>query len=121
MHLAARATTLPGDPGRWDRGEPLWKLAPKRDADGRPYTDFMMLAPRLNQRPAAEIEALTHIIRDVLTRHEEWVVFADLNLKCNVLWVSLKHQPGVMARIITALRARAPEFKLVAHQPTQPG
>ena len=71
--------------------------------------------------PRAEIEALTHIIRDVLSHHEEWVVFADLNLKCNVLWVSLKHQPGIMARIVTALRARAPEFKLVAHQPTQPG
>lgn len=121
MHLASRAATTPADPCRWDRGEPLWKLAPRRDAEGRPYIDFMMLAPRLNRRPAVEIEALTRIIREVLARHEEWVVFADLNLKLNVLWVSLKAQPGIMARVVTALRAQAPEFKLIAHQPVQSG
>lgn len=121
MRLALRAATPPGDPGRWQHGEPLWKLVPGRDSEGRPHTDFMLLAPGLNRRPSAEIEALAHVIRDELNRHAEWVVFADLNLKCNVLWVSLRHQPGIMARIVAALRARAPEFKLVGHQPVQSG
>jgi hypothetical protein len=48
-------------------------------------------------------------------------MFADFNLKLNVLWVSHKYRPGLMAEIVSALRARAPEFKLVAHNPDQRG
>lgn len=117
MKLVARAQTLPGDPGGWERGEPLWKLAPKRDSEGHPYIDFMMLAPGLKKRPAHEIECLTHIIQAVLTRFDRWVVFADFNLKLNVLWVSLIYRPGIMSEIVAALRAQAPELKLVAHNP----
>lgn len=121
MNLATRASALPGEPGQWGRGEPLWKLAPKRDADGKPYVDFMMLAPGLKKRPAHEIECVTRVIQGVLARFEEWVVFADFNLRLNVLWVSLKYRPGLMVEIVAALRAQAPEFKLVAHNPEQRG
>jgi hypothetical protein len=121
MNLVARAASLPGDPGQWGQGEPLWKLAPKRDTEGRPYIDFLMLAPGLKKRPAYEIERLTRVTQSVLARFADWVVFADLNLKLNVLWVSLKYRPGIMAEIVAALRAQAPEFKLVAHNPQQRG
>lgn len=117
MKLVARAETLPDDPGQWALGEPLWKRAPARDDDGAPFTDFMMLAPGLKHRPAREIEAVVHIVRGVLARFEGDVVYADFNLKLSVLWVSLRHRPGVMSRIVAALRARAPMFKLVAHNP----
>ncbi|MEW5789479.1 MAG: hypothetical protein AB1899_16665 [Pseudomonadota bacterium] len=121
MHLARRANLLPGDPGQWECGEPLWKRAPKRDDEGRPYVDFMLLAPGLKQKSAHEIECLARVVQAVLTRYEEWVVFADFNLKLNVLWVSLRYQPGVMAQVVASLRAQAPEFKLVAHHPEQRG
>ncbi|HNF90413.1 MAG TPA: hypothetical protein PLL19_13850 [Thiobacillaceae bacterium] len=117
MKLAARPDSLPGDAGQWGCGEPLWKLAPKRDATGKPYVDFMMLAPGLKKRPGHEIEALTRLIQGILARFEEWVVFADFNIKLNVLWVSLKYRPGIMAEIVAALRAQVPELKLVAHNP----
>lgn len=121
MKLVTRASSLPGAPGQWGQGEPLWKLAPKRDSDGIPYVDFMMLASGMKKRPAHEIEVVLQIVQGVLSRFEEWVVFADFNLKLNVLWVSLKNRPGMMAEIVTALRAQAPEFKLVAHNPEQRG
>lgn len=121
MKLATRANPLPGDPGRWGQGEPLWKLAPKRDAEGKPYVDFMMLAPGMKRRPAHEIEVTLRVVQGVLAGFEEWVVFADFNLRLNVLWVSLKFRPGVMAELVSALRAQAPEFKLVAHNPEQRG
>ncbi len=121
MQLAARAQSLPSSPGQWTRGEPLWKLAPKRDSEGRPYIDFMMLAPGMKKRPAHEIECFTRILQGVLARFENWVVFADYNLKLNVLWVSLKYRPGIMVDIVAALRAQAPELKLVAHNPDQRG
>lgn len=117
MKLVVRDPTLPGDPEQWSRGEPLWMRAPKRDAAGVPYTDFMMLAPGLKRRPEHEIESIVRRVWRVLQRFESWVVFADLNLKINVLWVSLRHRPGVMSEIVAALRAQAPEFKLVAHHP----
>jgi len=121
VQLAARAQSLPGDPGQWAHGEPLWKLAPKRDSAGHLYIDFMMLAPGLKKRPVHEIECLTRLIQSVLARFENWVVFADFNLKLNVLWVSLKYRPGIIAEIVAALRAQAPELKLVAHNPDQRG
>lgn len=121
MNLATFASTLPGEPGQWGRGEPLWKLAPKRDANGHPYVDFMMLAPGLKKWPPHEIEVMMRVIQSVLERFQEWVVFADFNLKINVLWVSLKYQPGVMSEIVAALRLKAPIFKLVAHNPEQRG
>ena len=121
MKLLTRAASLPTDQGQWACGEPLWKLAPKRDSEGRPYIDFMMLAPGLKRRPAHEIESLARIIQGVLSRFEDWVVFADFNLKLNVLWVSLKYRPGIVTEIVTALRAQAPILKLVAHNPDQRG
>lgn len=121
MKLVTRASSLPADQGQWGCGEPLWKLAPKRDSEGHPYIDFMMLAPGLKRRPAHEVECLAHIIQGVLAGFENWVVFADFNLKLNVLWVSLKYQPGIMTEIVAALRAQAPILKLVAHNPDQRG
>ncbi len=121
MKLARRAQSLPAAAEQWARGEPLWKLAPKRDSEGRPYVDFMMLAPGLKNRPHHEIECLYRVIQSVLVRFENWVVFADFNLKLNVLWVSLKYRPGIMTEIVTALRTQAPMLKLVAHNPDQRG
>ncbi len=103
--------------GEWAYGEPLWKLAPKRDSEGHPYIDFMMLAPGMKNRPVDEIKCLTLIIHGVLTQYESWVVFADFNLKLNLLWVSLKYRPGIMTEIVATLRAQAPILKLVAHNP----
>lgn len=117
MKLVARAQSLPGDSGHWGRSEPLWQRVPKRDADGQPYNDFMMFAPRLNRRPAHEQESVVLLIRGVLARYADQVVFADLNLKINVLWVSLENRPGLMSELVAALRIQVPEFHLVGHNP----
>ena len=117
MQLAARRNSLPGDAGQWGQGGPLWQRVPKRDAVGRPYIDFMMFAPRLNRRSPHEQENVALLVRGVLTRYDECVVFADLNFKINVLWVSLKQRPGLLSELVAALRAKVPEFHLVAHNP----
>ena len=117
MKLATSAQSLPGDAGQWGQGEPLWQRVPKRDATGRPYIDFMMFAPRLNRRPAHEQESVVLLLRGVLARYEDWVVFADLNLRINVLWVSLENRPGLMSELVAALRIKLPEFHLVGHNP----
>jgi hypothetical protein len=93
---------------------PLWQLAPTRDHDGIRLTDFMMLIPRLRCRPSAEIERASRDIQAVLALHPE-VVFADLNLKLNLLWVSLRPRSGAISELAAAIRLRVPEALLVAH------
>ncbi len=95
-------------------GLPLWQLAPTRDSNGRRLTDFMMLIPRLRSRSAGEIERASLDIQAVLALHED-VVFADLNLRLNLLWVSLRPRQGAIGEVAAAIRLRVPEAMLVAH------
>lgn len=95
-------------------GVPLWQLAPTRDSAGQRLTDFMMLIPRLRNRTPAEIEQASRDIQSVLELHQD-VVFADLNLKLNLLWVSLRLRPGAISELVAAIRLRVPEAVLVAH------
>lgn len=96
-------------------GEPLWRIVPTRDENGRLLTDFMMLIPRLCEKSASEIERVATHIRSILSLHSE-VVFADLNLALNLLWVSLRPTRGAMAEIAAAIRVLVPEAVLVANQ-----
>jgi hypothetical protein len=96
-------------------GEPLWRVVPTRDAEGLRLTDFMMLIPHLKEKPATEVERTSGHIRKVLTLHSE-VVFADLNLALNLLWVSLRPKHGAMSEIVAAIRLLVPEAVLVANQ-----
>lgn len=95
-------------------GLPLWQVVPSRDQTGNRLTDFMMLIPRLRSKPAAEIERASRAIQTVLSLHQE-VVFADLNLKLNLLWVSLRPKPGAISELAAAIRICVPEAVLVAH------
>ena len=95
-------------------GVPLWQIAPTRDSDGQRLTDFMMLIPRLRSRPPAEIERASHDIQALLALHQD-VVFADLNLKLNLLWVSLRPRPGAISELVAAIRLRVPGAVLVGH------
>lgn len=95
--------------------EPLWKRVPTRDESGRLLADFMVLIPKLKSRPNQYIQSAVAYIKAVLARYEE-VVFADVNLELNVLWVSHRYRPGLMLEIASALKLRLPEAVLVAHQ-----
>jgi len=113
IHASTTLTKIAGP------GLPLWQVAPTRDGAGRRLTDFMMLIPRLRSRPRAEIEQASRDIQAVLALHQD-VVFADLNLKLNLLWVSLRPRPGAISELVAAIRLRVPEAVLVAH-PAEPG
>ena len=111
----ARAEQVLGKAWPLSPGEPLWKRVPTRDQTGRRLADFMMLIPKLKSRPDPYIQAAVAYIKAVLSRHDE-VVFADVNLELNVLWVSHRYRPGLMWEIASAVRSRLPEAVLVAHQ-----
>lgn len=100
--------------GRWSPCEPLHRRAPARDGDGRPYNDFMMLIPGLRARPQASIQAVVRELELTLARFGHLVVFADLNLKLNILWVTVKPGRDVALRVAAAIHAHLPDAKLVA-------
>lgn len=94
--------------------EPLWKRAPARDADGRPFPDFMMLIRGLGRRPPGAIEVTVNELNAVLAGFADAVVFADLNLKLGILWVTLRPGQRRSLAIAAAIHARVPEARLVA-------
>lgn len=93
--------------------QPLWKLAPTRDTDGTSYVDFMMVIPKLKNKPQKYIERTLQDIQLVLVQYSHIVVFADINLKINCLWISHRFQPGICQELVAAIRSRVPEAMLV--------
>lgn len=96
--------------------DPLWKRVPARDADGKPLSDFMMIIPKLRSRSPQSIREVVSKIEKVLAYYESHVVFADLNLNLNVLWVSLKPAPGMCLEVAAAIHLQVPDAKLVAQK-----
>ena len=95
--------------------EPLFKRAPREDEHGRPLTDFMMIIPQLRTRSQRLIQNKIGKIQRVLESFGDTVVFADLNLKINVLWVIVRQVPGACLNIPLAISEEVPEALLVAH------
>ncbi len=108
--------TLPAKELRLEPCRPLWQIVPTRDEDGRPLCDFMMFIPGLRKKSALHIESVFRHIQAVLEHYQE-VVFANVNLPINVLWVSLKHRPGLILEIAAAIKLLVPEAVLVAQKP----
>lgn len=108
-----QSETLPRAGLQMQPGVPLWKLAPTRDEHGVRLCDFMVLIPRLNLRQLNYLEDSQAYIASVLKRYEE-VVFANMDLKLNLLWVSHRYRAGLMLEIVSAIRLQLPEAVLVA-------
>jgi hypothetical protein len=98
-----------------DASEPLWKRAPAVDEYGKALSDFMVIFPGLRKRPHLQIQQTTQQIQLVLSRYEQSVVFAELNLRINLLWVSTRRIDGLRFEIAESLRERIPFAKLVSH------
>ncbi len=96
--------------------EPLWKRVPTHGEDGRPLSDFMMLIPRLKQKPSRECARSVEAMQCVLERYRHVVVFAELNLPLNLLWVSVRPVPGMCLELATAIKLTVPEALLVAQK-----
>jgi hypothetical protein len=93
---------------------PLWQRAPTKDEDGTRLSDFMMIIPRLKKRSSEYRRKVLDALIKVLQHYKDIVVFADLNLKLNVLWVSLRPVKGMCLEIPAAIKMAVPEALLVA-------
>ncbi len=106
---------LQGAPG-YTPSEPLWKRVPTHDETGQALADFMLLIPALGSRPEPAIRQTVREIERVLAAYRNVVVFADLNVRLNLLWVSVKPVPGICLELAAAVKMRVPEALLVANR-----
>lgn len=108
--------SLPGKALPLMPGMPLWQVVPTHDENGHPLNDFMILIPGLRKKPQNQIEIIANNIQSVLGHYQE-VVFANINLPINLLWISLKNRPGLMLEVAAAIKLLVPEAVLVAQKP----
>ena len=92
--------------------QPLYNRVPTRDENGKFLADFMVLISGLRAWPSAKQTATVDKIQGVLSGFTE-VVFADLNVPLNLLWVSIKPKPGLILEVYGALKHRIPEAVLI--------
>jgi len=76
----------------------------------------MMLIPGLGRRPSHEVQSALATINQVLEYYRHAVVFADMNLRLNLLWVTVRPIPGICLELPAAIHHLLPEAKLVAHK-----
>ena len=93
-------------------GEPLHQRAPTHDEFGKPVGDFMMLIPGLRQLSSIRTNGIVTELQAALEPYNE-VLFADLNVSKNVLWVSVRAIPGIIPQIVESIRTRVPEALVV--------
>lgn len=103
---------LPGETVDLQPAGPLYERAPTHDQDGCRLSDFMMLIPGLRDRPRQQFQEVLKRLEGVLAQFQE-VVFIDLNVPLNLLWVSVRPRPGVILDIACCLKDRVPEALLV--------
>ena len=92
--------------------EPLHSRVPSRDEFGNPLSDFMMLLPGFRNLPRREQSDRLDRIQIVLTNFTE-VVYADLNVPLNLLWISVEAKYGITGEIAAELQYHIPEARLV--------
>ena len=93
-------------------GEPLHQRAPTHDEFGKPVSDFMMLIPGLKRASSVRLNSIVTGLQAVLGQNGD-VLFVDLNISRNVLWVSVRAIPGIIPEIAGAIQARVPEALIV--------
>jgi hypothetical protein len=116
MNLVKFRGNLPLSGAILKPGTPLWQIVPTRDENGRPLLDFMLLIPGLRKQPQHFIDNTLNNIQKVLEQYRE-VVFVNLNLSINVLWVSIKSRPGIILELVTSIQHLVPEALLVGQRP----
>lgn len=96
--------------------EPLWQRVPVRDDEGQLLGDFMMLIPGLKTFPIEHIKQIIDKLNTLLGLYNEFVMFADLNIKLNILWISHRQRSGIGLELAAAIHTLIPEARLVSQR-----
>jgi hypothetical protein len=92
--------------------KPLYERVPTHDEEGRSLNDFMMIFPGLRDLPEVQLREKIRRMAAILSTCDQ-VVYVDLNLPLNLLWVSLRQKPGLVLELSAGIKASFPESMLV--------
>jgi hypothetical protein len=95
---------------------PLYERVPTHDEHGRSLNDFMMIFPGLRELPEIQLQKKIRLLAAVLGQCND-VVYVDLNLPLNLLWVSVRQKPGLVLELSTCVKASLPEAVLIGVPP----
>lgn len=101
------------------QSQPLWQRAPTRTDAGEYVCDFMMIIKQFNQLTSHNQESIVEKLYAVLKHYSDVVIFADLNVKLNLLWISHRPRPGIGLEVAAMIHEFIPEAKLVSHHQRQ--
>jgi len=93
--------------------QPLYERVPTRDEYGKLLSDFMMLIPGLWDWPQLRFHDAVAGLQAVMGQFQE-VVFADLNVPLNLLWVSVKAKPGIITEVAGSIQMRVPQALIIS-------
>ncbi len=96
--------------------EPLWQRVPTRTDAGECASDFMMIITRLNAVGDAIQQRILTDLYNVLNTYTDAILFAEVNMKMNLLWVSHRPRPGLGVEIASQIHHVVPEARLVANR-----
>jgi len=111
MQLTARGATA----FSLESNQPLYQRVPARDENGRPFGDFMVLIPGLRERPRHEFAEVVARLQAAMANFHE-IVYVDLNVPLNLLWVSVRPRPGVILELFGEIHRHIPVARLVGHR-----
>ncbi len=72
-----------------------------------------MIIPKLKTKPEQYIKDTLANIEFALKQFSDEILFANLDMKLNTLWVSFKAVPGVYTDIVASLKMNIPEAVIV--------
>ena len=93
----------------------LLERVPKVDEGGKPLGDMLVILPKLRDKTAHELDLVARGLDRALSHFAEQIVFAELNVSRNTLWVSMRPMKGIRASIASAIQLEVPNAKLIAH------
>lgn len=93
--------------------QPLWQRVPTRTEHGELAADFMMLVRQLKQQGRHRQTQLLDDLQSVLQYYGKLILFAELNMQLNTLWVSHRPRPGLGLEIAAAIHCKIPQAVLI--------
>lgn len=112
MSDTADKLVLASSPG-FEPGGPLHRRAPTRVTAGQPVSDLMLLLPGLRRGLEPVVSRVTAELGAILGTMGDQVLFAELNLKLGLLWVTVPAEPGLCHQVAQTVRAHLPEVRVV--------
>lgn len=99
-----------------DAAQPLWQRVPTRGKDGQLLADCMFLIVGLNRQSPEQQQRIARRLQETLAKLGQKIVFAELNLKLGLLWVSFPGEKGLFIHIVDCVQSRVPEAKVISNK-----